>query len=256
MANKKVILDAGHGFNTSGKRSPASMGTVVREWTLNNAVCNYIQEILKNYNVTVVRVDDTTGKTDVPLSTRVAKTNAQNPNLFVSIHHNAGGGTGVETYWHTYGSVADKKVAQIIQSNLVKRTGMRNRGVKQASFAVLNCKSSIPAVLVEGGFYDNHADFDYITTIKGQKAYAQAVADSIIQYLGLTKKTTTTTTKLEFKIKVVNCNYLNARKGAGTNYPVVSTVKVGTILTIVGEVNGWYKTKSGLYVSKAYCQKI
>lgn len=255
MANKKVILDAGHGFNTSGKRSPASMGTVVREWTLNNAVCNYIQEILKNYNVTVVRVDDTTGKTDVPLSTRVAKTNAQNPNLFVSIHHNAGGGTGVETYWHTYGSVADKKVAQIIQSNLVKRTGMRNRGVKQASFAVLNCKSSIPAVLVEGGFYDNHADFDYITSVKGQKAYAQAIADSIIQYLGLTKKTTTTT-KSEFKIKVVNCNYLNARKGAGTNYPVVSTVKVGTILTIVGEVNGWYKTKSGLYVSKAYCQKI
>ena len=256
MANKKVILDAGHGFNTSGKRSPASMGTVVREWTLNNAVCNYIQEILKNYNVTVVRVDDTTGKTDVPLSTRVAKTNAQKPNLFVSIHHNAGGGTGVETYWHTYGSTADKKVAQIIQSNLVKRTGMRNRGVKQASLAVLNCKSSIPAVLVEGGFYDNHADFDYITTIKGQKAYAQAVADSIIQYLGLTKKTTTTTTKLEFKIKVVNCNYLNARKGAGTNYPIVSTVKVGTILTIVGEVNGWYKTKSGLYVSKSYCQKI
>ena len=255
MANKKVILDAGHGFNTSGKRSPASMGTVVREWTLNNAVCNYIQEILKNYNVTIVRVDDTTGKTDVPLSTRVAKTNAQNPNLFVSIHHNAGGGTGVETYWHTYGSVADKKVAQIIQSNLVKRTGMRNRGVKQASFAVLNCKSSIPAVLVEGGFYDNHADFDYITSVKGQKAYAQAIADSIIQYLGLTKKTTTTT-KSEFKIKVVNCNYLNARKGAGTNYTVVSTIKVGTILTIVGEVNGWYKTKSGLYVSKAYCQKI
>ena len=256
MANKKVILDAGHGYNTPGKRSPASMGTVVREWSMNNAVCGHIQEILKDYNVDVIRIDDVTGKTDIPLSSRVAKTNAQRPDLFVSIHHNAGGGTGVETYWHTYGSVADKKVAQIIQDNLVKQTGMRNRGVKQASFAVLGCNSSIPAVLVEGGFYDNHADFDYITTVKGQKAYAQAVADSIIQYLGLTKKAVKVVNQSEFKIKVVNCGHLNARKGAGVNYPVASTVKVGTILTVVGEVNGWYKTKSGLYVNKKYCQKI
>ena len=255
MANKKVVLDAGHGFNTSGKRSPASMGTVVREWTLNNAVCNYIQEILKNYNVTVVRVDDTTGKTDVPLSTRVAKTNAQKPNLFVSIHHNAGGGTGVETYWHTYGSTADKKVAQIIQSNLVKRTGMRNRGVKQASFAVLNCKSSIPAVLVEGGFYDNHADFDYITTIKGQKAYAQAVADSIIQYLGLTKKTPTTTTN-SYLVRIT-VDSLNVRKSPTISSAIVTTVKKGGVYTIVEVSNGWGKLKSNIgWISLDCTEKV
>lgn len=59
-----------------------------------------------------------------------------------------------------------------------------------------------------------------------------------------------------YKIKVVNCSVLNARRGAGTNYPVAETVKVGTVLTIVGESNGWLKTKSGLYISKAYTQKI
>lgn len=59
-----------------------------------------------------------------------------------------------------------------------------------------------------------------------------------------------------FKIKVINCDKLNARIGPGTNYAVKESVKVGTILTIVGESGNWYKTKSGLYVSKSYCKKI
>ena len=67
---------------------------------------------------------------------------------------------------------------------------------------------------------------------------------------------TSTTQNILFQVKIVNCDYLNARKGAGINYEVVSSVKVGTILTIVDEINGWYKTKSGLYINKAYCQKL
>ena len=59
-----------------------------------------------------------------------------------------------------------------------------------------------------------------------------------------------------FKIKVINCDKLNARIGPGTNYAVKESVKVNTILTIVGESGNWYRTKSGLYVSKSYCKKI
>ena len=89
--------------------------------------------------------------------------------------------TGVETYWHTYGTTEDKKVATLIQGKLASKTGLRNRGVKQAQFAVLGCKSD--AILVEGGFMDG-GDYDYITSDKGQKAYAEAVAEGIIEYLG------------------------------------------------------------------------
>ena len=59
-----------------------------------------------------------------------------------------------------------------------------------------------------------------------------------------------------FRIKVYNCTTLNARSGPSTNYPVKDTVKAGTILTIVGISGNWYKTKSGLYVYKSYCQRI
>ena len=213
MANKILVLDAGHGLNTAGKRTLNGSRGVVHEWTMNNNVCNKIANILKDYNVTIYRTDDTTGKTDVSLSERVKRCNNYNPHLFVSIHHNAVGvsswstATGVETYWHTYGTANDKKVATLIQGKLASKTGLRNRGVKQAQFAVLGCKSD--AILVEGGFMDG-GDYDYITSDKGQKAYAEAVAEGIIEYLGLTKKVvatpkptpTTSSYKVGDKIKV------------------------------------------------------
>lgn len=87
---KVLVLDAGHGLNTSGKQTMNGSKGVVKEWTLNSNVCNKIQAILKDYDVTIHRTDDTTGKTDVALATRVSKTNSYKPDLFVSIHHNAG----------------------------------------------------------------------------------------------------------------------------------------------------------------------
>ena len=63
----KIVIDAGHGFNTPGKRSPDDE----REWSFNNKVALYAIAKLKTYkDVEILRVDDPTGKTDVPLGTR------------------------------------------------------------------------------------------------------------------------------------------------------------------------------------------
>ena len=274
MANKILVLDAGHGLNTAGKRTLNGSRGVVHEWTMNNNVCNKIANILKDYNVTIYRTDDTTGKTDVSLSERVKRCNNYNPHLFVSIHHNAVGvsswstATGVETYWHTYGTANDKKVATLIQGKLASKTGLRNRGVKQAQFAVLGCKSD--AILVEGGFMDGR-DYDYITSDKGQQAYAEAVAEGIIEYLGLTKKVVTTTQKpstttsssqsltgASFTVKI-KVDSLNIRQSASFDSKVVGTVKKGEVYTIVEVKNGLGKLKSGAgYISMgtAYVEKV
>lgn len=249
---KVLVLDAGHGLNTSGKQTMNGSKGVIKEWTLNNNVCNKIQAILKDYDVTIYRTDDTTGKTDISLSERVKRCNSYNPHLFVSIHHNAGGGTGTEVYWHTKGTAEDKKVASILAPKLASKCGMRNRGVKQASFAVLGCKPT--AILVEGGFMDTVADYEIITSNKGQQAYAEAVAESIIKYLGLKKVTTTQTTPStpatpvssseSFTVKV-KVDSLNIRKEASFNSAVVGTVKKGEVYTITKESNGLGKLKSG-----------
>jgi len=39
---KKIILDSGHGRETSGKRTLNGANGVVREWTMNDMVCRYI----------------------------------------------------------------------------------------------------------------------------------------------------------------------------------------------------------------------
>ena len=274
MANKILVLDAGHGLNTAGKRTLNGSRGVVHEWTMNNNVCNKIANILKDYNVTIYRTDDTTGKTDVSLSERVKRCNNYNPHLFVSIHHNAVGvsswstATGVETYWHTYGTANDKKVATLIQGKLASKTGLRNRGVKQAQFAVLGCKAT--AILVEGGFMDG-GDYDYITSDKGQQAYAEAVAEGIIEYLGLTKKvgataqkpsTTTSSsqslTGSNFTVKI-KVGSLNIRQSASFDSKVVGTVKKGEVYTIVQVKNGLGLLKSGagwISMGTAYVEKV
>ena len=176
------------------------------------------------------------------------------------------GGTGTEVYWHTYGTAADKKLAGIVAPKLASKTGMRNRGVKQAQFAVLGCKAT--AILCEGGFMDTANDYRLIISDSEQQAYADAVVEALVEYLGLTKKTqtttststtsgTTTTTSGGYLVKIVNCTTLNVRKGAGTSYEVVTTVKVGEAYTIVEESNGWGRLKSGVgWISLAYTQKI
>lgn len=186
---KKLVLDAGHYLETAGKRTPDG----VREWTLNNAVCKYIAEYLKNYKVEIHRVDDATGKKDVTLAQRVSKTNKIKPDAFVSIHHNAYNGkwnnvTGTEVYHHTNGSNEDKALAKLLAPKIATETGLKNRGVKKAQFAVLTCNANIPAVLCEGGFMDSKKDNPVITSEKGQRSYAKAVADGIIEYLKLEKQ--------------------------------------------------------------------
>lgn len=198
MANKKLVLDAGHYLETPGKRTPDG----VREWTLNNKVCKYIGEYLKDYNVKIYRVDDTTGKKATDLAERVKATNKINPDIFVSIHHNAYNGkwnnvTGTEVYSHTYGSAEDKKIAKLLAPKIAKETGLRNRGAKVKALGVLTCKATIPAVLCEGGFMDSKIDNPVITSEDGQRAYAKAVADGIIEYLKLEKKQPSAETKTE-----------------------------------------------------------
>lgn len=60
-----------------------------------------------------------------------------------------------------------------------------------------------------------------------------------------------------YQVKIVNCSVLNVRSGAGTSYPVVTTVKANEVYTIVEESNGFGKLKSGAgWISLSYTQKI
>ena len=63
----KIAIDAGHGMNTPGKRTPSGE----REWSFNNKVALAAIAKLNTYqNVQILRLDDATGKTDIPLENK------------------------------------------------------------------------------------------------------------------------------------------------------------------------------------------
>lgn len=183
-----VALDAGHGLKTAGKQTPDG----IKEWTLNDKVCDKIALYLSDYNVVVLRTDNNEGNVDESLSVRRKMYVDEDADVFVSIHHNAylgvwSNATGVEVYTDKNETSKDRELAELIYKRLVEYTGLKGRGIKEANFTVIN-QNSIPAVLVEGGFMDSKTDYTLITSEQGQDAYARAVTEGIVEFLGLTKK--------------------------------------------------------------------
>lgn len=184
----KIALDAGHGLKTAGKQTPDG----IKEWEINDKVRDKEVAILKDYEVDIICTDNDEGNVDESLTSRRVMYVNQKVDAFVSNHHNAlkgkwGKHTGIEVYVDKNCTKEDMELAELIYKKLVKYTGLKGRGIKKADFTVIN-QNKIPAVLVEGGFMDSTIDYPVITSEKGQDAYARAVAESLIEFLGLKKK--------------------------------------------------------------------
>ena len=81
----KIGLDAGHGLQTKGKETLNG----IKEFTLNDKVCDKVTSILKDYECEIIRTDNNEGYTDEPLSSRLVRYKSKNVDAFISIHHNA-----------------------------------------------------------------------------------------------------------------------------------------------------------------------
>lgn len=185
----KIALDAGHGMNTAGKRTPDGE----REWSFNNKVLLACVDALNKYNnVQILRLDNPTGKSDVPLIARTNQANRFKADVLVSIHHNAlktvwGSHGGVETFVHPTGSRASYDIADIINPRIVKAMGLRNRGVKQSNLHMVR-ESRMPAILTEGGFMDSNTDIGALRSDAKLKAQGIAIAEGLAEHFKLVPK--------------------------------------------------------------------
>lgn len=101
--------------------------------------------------------------------------NAQNLDLFISIHFNAGGGKGCECY--TYGA---KELPEAIRINQkLSELGFKDRGIKNGSnlFVVRNTRTK--SILLEVCFVDNSADAELYQRT-GADRIAEAICEAII----------------------------------------------------------------------------
>lgn len=68
---------------------------------------------------------------------------------------------------------------------------------------------------------------------------------------------TTNTPATGYLVKITGTDVLNVRKGAGTGYKIVTTVKRNEVYTIVAESGTWGKLKSGIgWISLNYTEKV
>ncbi|HEX6594149.1 MAG TPA: N-acetylmuramoyl-L-alanine amidase [Bacillota bacterium] len=179
----KIFIDPGHGGHDGGA---AANGLKEKDLTLK--IAKKVRSRLGNYEGASTKMSRTTDKY-VSLTGRTNMANSWNADFFLSIHINAGGGTGYEDYIYSglssmsrAGSIHDE-----INKAVVSETGWRNRGKKKANFAVLR-QSNMPAVLTESGFIDTKSDADKLKSDAFLNKIADGHVKGIARYFGLKKK--------------------------------------------------------------------
>jgi N-acetylmuramoyl-L-alanine amidase len=202
-AIRTVVIDPGHG---GYDRGATSIYGDEKSFALDTAL--RLRELLlrRGLNVQMTRSTDVF----VPLEERAAFANRFRDGMFVCIHYNAGSdsGTGIETYTLAprfvpstgddsptascmipcAGNVEDPEnmaLATAMHAALLSRLPMVDRGIKRARFCVLRL-TTIPAVLIEGGFVSNVQEASRIATPAYRQAEAEAIALAIQNYMTAT----------------------------------------------------------------------
>ena len=193
----KLALGAGHGINTSGKRCLKALDpNETREWWMNDRICDYVEDGLKDYDgVQILRLDDSDdGQDDIALAARVSAANKWGADFYLSVHHNAGAkGTaagGIVAYTHPKSSAASVEWRNELYAALIEHTGLKgNRATPKATANhYVTRETKMPAVLLELGFMDSRTDVPVILTDAYAQKCAKAIVEVIVRREKLTKK--------------------------------------------------------------------
>lgn len=193
-----IVLDAGH-----GGYDPGAQGNGLKE---KDITLKLVQKLVKRLGDAALIFMTRGADVHVSLADRVKTANESDAVLFLSVHVNAGGGTGFESYRFP-GSVKGQEYQHKIHSRVaqylaplgvsftmrealqpepalmqsVESSGdylyeLPDRGEKAAQFYVLKY-TKMPAVLLECLFIDNQTDAQYLK----DEAFLDGLADAIAQ---------------------------------------------------------------------------
>ena len=187
--DKIILLDNGHGQETPGKHSPLwKDGRQLFEWEFNR---DMVRRIILKCDHTGIRAVKLVPETfDVSLEERCKRANLWydrcNGNcVVVSIHANAGGGTGFEVYTSPGQTKADPIATKLIEQlqqdfpEIKRRKDMDDGDPdKEAGFYMLK-HTKAPAILAENLFMDNEADCQLLMA----EDFRDKLADSYVEFL-------------------------------------------------------------------------
>ncbi|PRS72140.1 N-acetylmuramoyl-L-alanine amidase [Bacillus sp. NMTD17] len=258
---KKIMIDPGHGGH-----DPGAVANGLKEKELVLTIAKKTKAILEKVYGASVKL---TRSTDVyiDLSQRARLANNWGAAYFASIHINAGGGTGFETFRFDKLSAASSTgkqqtiVHDVILSKIKGKTS--NRGTKSKNLAVLR-ETKMPAILTENLFIDRKEDAALLKQEAFLESLAEGHAEGIAAAVGLKKVSSSTKTKPSnkpapkgVKMVVVKPNadgwlWVYDKPDWKAKHKKVNPGEAFTIDKTV-TVNGskMYKLKSGLYITAA-----
>lgn len=196
MSNYVWILDAGHGGIDSKGRyttAPNKMssfvdGLTIYEGKVNREICSKVIRMLTDKDIAFELVYDPVSDTSLAERVRTADMiYVTYPNsIYLSVHSNAGGGSGFEIFTSP-GQTKSDKIANVFCQTYQKHfPNFKFRADKsdgdadkEADFYVLR-KTDCPAILVENLFFDNRQEAEFLLSDEGQEAIAKCIVDAIL----------------------------------------------------------------------------
>ena len=183
---KLIAVDAGHGMDTAGKRTPTFPdGTIMKENEFNRATAKFLVEALeRNGFKTLLTAPEIT---DTPLQTRVKRANKAKADAFICIHANAydnkwNDANGIESWIYNKSGNKTMKLAEDIQKELIAITKRKDRGIKKSSDLYVLRYTNMIAVLVECGFLTNLEEATLLRSENYRKKCAEAICKGICKY--------------------------------------------------------------------------
>jgi N-acetylmuramoyl-L-alanine amidase len=207
----KINIDAGHGTNTAGKRTPpfpreikinnkltVKKGEQFREHIANVGVAFLLEQELKRCGFETFRTgwndNNAFDDPDTPLAERQRAIAKANCDYSVSIHFNAYGdgksfnsAEGIGIYIHNRYQNRSKKLAETVLKHLTQGTKQKNRGVTSSSLAMCNCNNMDvkAAILVELAFMTNLREAtELMASEQFWKECAVEIARGLCEYIG------------------------------------------------------------------------
>lgn len=181
--NARILIDPGHGGRDPGAIGHlAGDGISYREADL---AYDYARTLRLYARMAGHDADYTRTQAEgKPIMLRVAQSHLKRYDACVSLHLNAGGGTGWEIW---YRDDTDAQLARAIANAIRAEPALQNlpeRGIKHESIwrrgkriGVLSMRS--PVVLIELGFIDNPNDLAQLIQREVRIAYAKAILQGI-----------------------------------------------------------------------------
>lgn len=226
----KICLDAGHGKDTPGKRSPDGK---LLEYEFNRQMVKIVANKLKEYKdqIEVVFTQPPEEDYDLSLSRRANNANLEKADYFVSIHANAydsyieveedgklknvntfNSAKGFEIYVVSKGGKAEKLANSIMYSVKNKIPDIVIRGLKVADFTVLK-NTNMPAILIESGFMTNRDECIKLLSEDYRMTLGESYVSGILNYLGIKENESEENVDKMYKVQVGSFKeYKNAKR--------------------------------------------